>query len=339
MLEKPAISDASIIQCLFDRYNVTVRRLDFLPLGADRNTAVYRAESADGDYFVNLRSGSFDETTVLVPKLLHDGGIRQVIPPLAGKSGALWTPLEDFQMILYPYIEGENGFEREVTARHWTELGQALKRIHTTALPPDLSGRIRRETFTSFYRSKVRQYQAYVETSPILDPVAAELAAFMREQRANISALVDHAERLANMVQARRLPFVLCHADIHVGNLHITPAGTLYIVDWDTMTLAPKERDLMFPGMGLGTSEAITVEAQTAYFYEGYGQAGIDATALAYYRCERIVQDAYEYCEQILFTAGDSADRAEGVRQFRSQFEPGAVVEHAFRAVDNLRSE
>ncbi len=339
MLEKPAISDASIIQCLFDHHNMTVTRLDFLPLGADRNTAVYRAESAGGDYFVKLRSGSIDETTVLVPKLLHDRGIRQVIPPLASKSGALWTPLEDFQMILYPFVEGKNGFERAVTASNWVELGEVLKHIHTTALPRRLRERLQREAFSSFYRSKVRQHQAYVDTSPVLDPVASELAAFMREQRAVITALAEHAERFAELLRMESLPFVLCHADIHVGNMHITPTGALYIVDWDTMTLAPKERDLIFPGMGLGTSENITVEAQTAYFYEGYGRTDVNLTALAYYRCERIVQDVHEYCEQILFTLGDSADRAEGLRQFRSQFEPGAVVEHAFRAVDNLRSK
>ena len=333
MLQKPVISDASIIQCLADHYGVAVTRLDFLPLGADRNTAAYKAASVSGDYFVKLRSGSFDEMTVLVPKLLHEGGTMEVIAPLTNKTGQLWTPLEGFHLILYLFVEGENGFQRELTTDNWVELGQALKRIHAVALPPEILDRIPRETFSPFYRAKFRQYQAQVDTIAVRDPVAAEFAALMNEQREIISALVHHAERLAEIVRARSLPYVLCHADIHVGNMHITPAGTLYIVDWDTMTLAPKERDLMFPGMGLGTNESVTPEQQTACFYAGYGQTEVNSAALAYYRCERIVQDFYEYCGQILFTEGDSADRTEGLRQFQSQFEPGAVVEHALRSV------
>ncbi|MBK8027443.1 MAG: hypothetical protein IPK19_40150 [Chloroflexi bacterium] len=59
---------------------------------------------------------------------------------------------------------------------------------------------------------------------------------------------------------------------------------------------------------------------------------------MAYYRCERIVQDVYAYCLQILFTEGESADRRNGLEQLRSQFEPGAVVDRAFLAVYALPS-
>ncbi|MBK8025090.1 MAG: phosphotransferase [Chloroflexi bacterium] len=137
------------------------------------------------------------------------------------------------------------------------------------------------------------------------------------------------------MLQTRDLPFVVCHADIHAGNVHITPAGDLYVVDWDTMILAPKERDLMFAGIGFGSAQFSPAE-QAAFFLQGYGPAEVDAAALAYYRCERIVQDVYEYCLQILFTEGESSDRRNGLEQFRSQFEPGAVVDRAFLAIEAL---
>ena len=44
--------------------------------------------------------------------------------------------------------------------------------------------------------------------------------------------------------------FVLCHSDIHGGNILIADTGELYVVDWDDPILAPKERDLMFIGGG-----------------------------------------------------------------------------------------
>jgi len=123
---------------------------------------------------------------------------------------------------------------------------------------------------------------------------------------------------------------VLCHADLHAGNLLITPDGALYVVDWDTLILAPQERDLMFVGGGLFRNQR-SAEDEIRLFYAGYGPAAVDRVALAYYRYERIVEDVAAYAEQILATDAGGADRANGLRQFTSQFDPGGVVEFAQR--------
>jgi len=47
MLEKPDIPDAEIIACLQEAYDLDVGQIVFLPLGADRHTAVYRAVADD----------------------------------------------------------------------------------------------------------------------------------------------------------------------------------------------------------------------------------------------------------------------------------------------------
>ena len=71
MLEKPELEDQKIIDCLRSEYGLRVEAIAFLPLGADQNTAVYRAASGDGTgYFVKLRRGAFDEASVAVPKYL-----------------------------------------------------------------------------------------------------------------------------------------------------------------------------------------------------------------------------------------------------------------------------
>ena len=54
------------------------------------------------------------------------------------------------------------------------------------------------------------------------------------------------------MALETRFPdFIVCHFDIHAGNILIDDDGSLYIVDWDDPILAPKERDLMYIGGGL----------------------------------------------------------------------------------------
>lgn len=72
MLEKPDIPDETIAACLRNEFGLSVTQVDFLPLGADQNTAVYRAREADTTYFVKLRSGNFNQTAVVLPVFIHD---------------------------------------------------------------------------------------------------------------------------------------------------------------------------------------------------------------------------------------------------------------------------
>lgn len=331
MLEKPHLNDEKILACLREQYALNVVQVAFLPLGADANTAVYRVVSADDRaYFVKLRRGVFDEITAIIPKLLHDKGVKQVIAPLSTLSHRLWAELSEFRLTVYPFVDGQSGFERDLSDSQWVIFGRALKSVHTAMLPPGLFSRIPSETFSPVWRERVRDFQKQIEDHPFDEPVAAKMAAFLKSEQDEINWLVGRAEQLAAIVQTQPLEFVLCHADIHVGNLLIDHDDTLYIVDWDTVTLAPKERDLMFIGGGLGGG-GHTPEAEETLFYQGYGQTVINPMLLAYYRCERIVQDIAAYCEQILTTEDGGDDREAGLRQLMSQFLPGAVVDLACR--------
>src|SRR3990172_9193385 len=104
MLEKPDLHDEKIIACLQDEYGLPVVQVAFLPLGADLNTAVYRAVADDETpYFVKLRWGVFDEITVALPRFLSGQGIAQIIAPLTTQTGQLWANLDAFKLILYPF--------------------------------------------------------------------------------------------------------------------------------------------------------------------------------------------------------------------------------------------
>lgn len=336
MLEKPDIVETSIAACLRDSYGIAVSSITFLPLGADRHTAVYRARGNHADLFIKLRSGNFDHAAVIIPRLLHAYGIGQIISPIPNQQGSLWTVLEGYMLILYPFIDGQDGFTRPLTAENWFALGRSLKAIHAAVLPADSVQTLPRETYSPHWRERVTLFLKQVEEQSFSDPIAAEFAAFLHEKAAEISALVTYAHSLASVVQKRGLPETVCHADIHIGNVLITESGMLYVVDWDTLMLAPKERDLMFIGMGMAHSATLTEDEQTVLFYQGYGPCEIDTAAVAYYRCERVVQDAEAYSEQILLASGSELDRQEGLRQFRSQFEPGCVVERALLAANQF---
>ncbi len=82
-------------------------KLAFLPLGADLNTAVYRATTDLGStYFLKLRRGPFAEMTVAIPAFLGDQGMREIIVPQRTTAGQLWHRWEPVTVTLYPFVEG-----------------------------------------------------------------------------------------------------------------------------------------------------------------------------------------------------------------------------------------
>jgi spectinomycin phosphotransferase len=337
MLEKPALSDEKISACLQAEYGLPVTRVTFLPVGADRNTAVYRVVTDDGTpYFFKLRSGLFDETSVALPKFLRGQGLLQIIAPLETKTGQLWTNLETFKGILYPFVAGRDGYEVDLTDRQWIDLGKALKHIHTLEIPAALISLIHRETYSSYWREIVKMFQERVEQDTFDDPLAEELAAFLKTKRGVVLDLVERTGRLANSLQDDPEEFTLCHSDIHAGNVLINANGALYIVDWDAPLLAPKERDLMSIGAGLFGAWR-TPSEEESLFYRGYGETRINPLALAYYRYERIVEDLAVDSELIFRSNEGGEDREKSLGYLTSNFLPGNTIEIAYQADKTLR--
>ena len=331
MLEKPEIQDDKIFARLQSEFGLQVAQVEFLPLGNDMDSAVYRVTLEDGTpHFLKLRSGVFIDNSVALPKFLSDQGIAQIIAPTTTKTGQLWANLEPFKLMLYPFVNGKDGYEIALSDQQWQEFGASLKRIHTTKIPRAILETIPQETYSAKWREIVKTYLERVKLEVFEEPVAAKLAAFLKTKRDQILELVERTERLALNLQARDLDLVVCHADLHAGNLLIA-GDRLFIVDWNNPILAPKERDLMFVGGGQMAGWRSPKKEETL-FYKGYGETRVDPVALSYYRFERIVQDIAAYCGQLFLSDEGGEDREQAFEYLTSNFQPNSVLEIAYQA-------
>ena len=83
MLIKLPLADQRIIDCLHIDYGIEVVTLTFLPLGADTNASVYKAEAQkQSSYFLKLKRGHHHDISLTIVKLLQNAGIQQIIPPV-----------------------------------------------------------------------------------------------------------------------------------------------------------------------------------------------------------------------------------------------------------------
>jgi len=335
MIEKQPLSDQLIINCLNIDYGIEVATLTFLPIGADMNASVYKAQTYDQrSYFVKLKRGHHHDISVVIVELLHDAGIQQIIPPIKTLLGQLTQRIEDFTLIVYPFVEGQDGFSCNLTDNQWFKLGKALRQVHEIDVPPSIQNQLRKEVYSPKWREAVRSLYVHIKAKPIGDEISLKLLKFMKENMPAIRRLVDRAEQLGQKLQGQSPKFVLCHSDIHGGNVLINGNDTIYIVDWDDPIMAPKERDLMFIGGGVANVWNKLHEEKS--FYRSYGRTEINSTILAYYRHERIVEDIAVYGHGLLLTMTGGEDRPEMYKQFIGMFEPRGVADIAFETDEGL---
>ena len=325
------LHEEAIAAALRDRYGIEAVSIAVVPGGEDPRARAYRVETGPGSsrYFVKVReaNGSRD-VAAAVCRHLHETGLRRVVAPIRANGGSLTVDDGSLSITVHPFIDGLTGVATGLEPRHWVALGREISRLHATALPPDLSAPLATEDYRPTGVETIRRIDHAVSDQGIADPIALEVAAFWTAHRAEILELVERTEELGELVERLSLPLVLCHADLHTWNVMIDVDGELWLIDWDEVVRAPKERDLMFVVGGISTS--LIQPHETEWFFEGYGETAVDPLALSYYRHAWAVQDIGSYGEAALFapSAGDES-RSHAARMLMRLFAPGEIVELA----------
>ena len=319
MREEPRIEHGPLRACLQEQYGLTPAAIDFLPIGRDLNAGVYRVVSEEGaPYLLKAKSGEFYAASSIVPRYLSDQGIEPVVAALRTTAEGLWAQAGEWTVLVYPYLEGNTGWTA-MSDEHWKTTGAIFRRIHELAVPPAGFDGVRKETFDpSGYTRSIANIDTCLATSGGRGrkPERA-LRESWAQHRPTIYALLTSLDKLSGELRSQTRPHVICHADLHPGNLLRDRAGQVFVVDWDDVMLAPRERDFIFVG-----EPAHASSQNGSPFFQGYGETEVDWTLLTYYRYERVVQDLIEDAGQVVLR-DDLSERAkaEAARAFRASLE------------------
>lgn len=297
--QKPSIPEADLRACFQEQYGLIPVTLEFLPLGYDFSAGVYRVVSEQGaSYLLKVKPGSLYEASCFVPAYLRNQGVAAVVAPLPTKRKTMWTQVGEWTVIVYPFYEGETDFTGMMDEQ-WKELGRVFKQIHQVPLPPEGFESVRTETFDpTEYARWLRDFEAQYAYSAGGSVSERVILSSWAEHQSTIHRLVSAMEKLAVVLQSRSGPYVICHADLHPANLIRNHSGQVFVIDWDDVKLAPKERDFIYAGKA---PEVGSARQDVSPFFQGYGETEIDWIALTYYRFERPVQDLVECAKNVFF--------------------------------------
>lgn len=324
---------------LAERFDIAATTIAPQPGGQDDRAAVYRVRDAGGGQWIVKTRAATPRTRApaRTASYLHQSGIPHIVAPLSARDGQPQVEVDGRAVTVYPFVDGRHAAEAGLRAGQWLELGVFVRSLHGARLPPVLRRQLRRDRFRQRELGLVGRVDAAAETRQASGtPAARQVAAFWVAHRREILGLARRTRVLGDRMRALRLPDVVTHGDLHTFNVLVDADDELWVVDWDELILAPRERDLMFFVGGIAI-ELVGADA-TAAFLEGYDGPVVDSTALADYRHAWAVQDIAGYAGRVLLRSSlAEARQDEAATIFTGLFRPGEILELAVASLDDLR--
>jgi spectinomycin phosphotransferase/16S rRNA (guanine(1405)-N(7))-methyltransferase len=194
-----------------------------------------RQDTADAAF------GRLSRALATALSLRAEAGLAFVVAPVPASGGQVAARLSGrYSLAAYPYLTGTPAgaggeFARAGDRRAALDL---LVQLHRAK-----AGRPRAEDFVVPRLDALGPMMAEPREAWQGGPYARRAGELLQAHAASLSVLVTAYAGLAETAAQRRDRMVITHGEPHAGNVMTTPGG-LALVDWDTVLLAPPERDL-----------------------------------------------------------------------------------------------
>ncbi|TMF72404.1 MAG: phosphotransferase [Chloroflexi bacterium] len=211
---------------------VTVDDLDRKPfLGADADTVYARLRSA-----------------LETARALRQSGMEFVVAPIEGRDGNVLSRIgRRYALAVYPYLGEPRAFGNALTAEERVALKAMLVRLH--AAPKAVASLPRSVPAEVPFRRELELALDSVNTAWEDDQYSRAARPLLAANAAAIWGWLERFDELVRISSADNVDVVITHGEPHSGN--IVRSGTHFaLVDWDTVGLAPRERDLWLVGGG-----------------------------------------------------------------------------------------
>lgn len=173
---------------------------------------------------------------------LRDAGLEFVLSPNRTNTGAALARMaSDWSVAMFPFVEAEpigpGPWDGVADAEQAAEL---VGRLHGATPPASLRNWSKAIPHRDALEKALHDLQRPWHGGPFAEPTRALLT---RHAQVLETALSLH-DRLADQALGTVASWVVTHGEPHSANFLRTTAGDILLIDWDTVRLAPRERDL-----------------------------------------------------------------------------------------------
>ncbi len=313
------IDDDHVSASLADSWGFAASDVAYAPIGFGSYHWVVRDERGDRRFVTvddldaagTSRADAFAalECSLSTARALRDAGLAFVVAPVPAIDGSTIRHLTARHTVaVFPYVEGRVGRWGDVLSDgDRAALVELLARLHGSTT--HVRSLAPRRDFEPIAHSLDVVAEAMRETADpwTRGPYGEPARQWLRARVDDVCSLMDDTRRLAEQVARSPDGLVVTHGEPHPGNVIRTPDG-LVLIDWDTVGLAPPERDLW------------RADKNALHRYAELTGRPADRRAIALYR------NAWTLADVAVFT-----------RQFRSPHAENEDTTHAWHVLEDLR--
>jgi spectinomycin phosphotransferase/16S rRNA (guanine(1405)-N(7))-methyltransferase len=272
------LSPDRLARALTEMWGLVVASIEYLPVGFGSHHWV-AVEPGGTTWFVTVddldakqldagetRDAGFGRLRAALATAvdLYEAGVPFVVAPMPTRSGAPLVRLDArFAGALYPYVAGRRfSWGDALTHRQRGELLDLVVALHST--PTRVTPHVITDQHGVPYRDVLEAALDRSLAGWDDGPYGRATLDLVVESSAALRRVLGRFDDLVLGLRALEPALVVTHGEPHPGNTMATSGGFV-LIDWDTVLLAPPERDLwiMDPGDG-SILEAYTAATGTA---------------------------------------------------------------------------
>jgi hypothetical protein len=252
----PDLTDADIAAEVAAGWGLEVTTVSYLPVGFGSHH--WRVRAGTADWFATAddldarrsaeaesRAGVFDRlaSALGTARALRDAGLRFVVAPERGRAGGVLRPVGDrFALALYPLVPGRTRpWGRYESVADRMAILRLLVALHRA--PAATRSLVKTDDFRVAHGAELVEAMDDLRGPWVGGPFAEPARALLAGSARDVGRILARQHQLADIARAQPERFVLTHGEPHPGNTIQADEGWL-LVDWDTVLLAPPERDL-----------------------------------------------------------------------------------------------
>jgi spectinomycin phosphotransferase len=312
MAKEPIIGSQETLETIHGVYGIDLENLRFAFSGWGGDC--FTAESVGGEpYFLKLYDPvhyqgvaplSMDFYLPLMHQL-HTKGILTHIPhPVPSLQGDFFTEIGSQVLVITNYIQGKQvGFGR-LPEPVLATLSEMVGILHKSSSQLNFEHPFIERFKTPFVPHLLKAMGALENHPPTDCKGIQRLKEVIHHQKDHLHYYLEKLRKLQNQVKSSENPMVVCHTDLHGGNLMLDDQGTLYLLDWENAMIAPREQDMIF-----FTKNRQVWQTFWQIYRVQFDQVSINADMLRFYHYRRGLEDVAGFVFRIM--AGDGTDERD----------------------------
>lgn len=239
-----SVTDDVVVQLLRDEWGLALSAIEHLPWGFGAWHWAAFDLSGRGRWFVTAdeidhRDRAHElETTYAAALALYDGGLRSVVPCLRSSGGPITVLVKGCALSVTEWVEGSRA-EGRLTGPAAAETSRLVSDLHQCSVPSQAlvwDHRLR-------WRDDLERLGELVQPEWSSGPLADTARSALRAALGAVPKWLERHEHRAAQALAGRDAWVATHGEPGLHNQLVTAAGRR-LVDWESMRVAPRERDL-----------------------------------------------------------------------------------------------